>query len=74
MFPSSIYRFHTEERFNIFLRNAFNSAIQCAAKICSSSSKETGLEMNADKTKYTVTSKDQNAGRSHNIEKGKGVP
>ena len=30
-------------------------------------SKETGLEVNADKTKYTVMSRDQNAGRNHNI-------
>ena len=30
-------------------------------------SKETGLEVNSDKTKYMVMSRDQNAGRSHNI-------
>ena len=30
-------------------------------------SKETGLKVNADKTKYMVMSRDQNAGRSHNI-------
>jgi len=30
-------------------------------------SKETGLEVNADKTKYVVTSRDQNAGRIHNM-------
>ena len=29
---------------------------------------EIGLEVNADKTKYMVKSRDQNAGRSHNIE------
>jgi len=29
--------------------------------------KESGLEVNADKTKYTVMSRDRNAGRSHNI-------
>ena len=29
--------------------------------------KETGLEVNADKTNYMVKSRDQNAGRSHNI-------
>jgi len=29
-------------------------------------SKETGLEVNADKTRYMVMSRDQNAGRSHN--------
>ena len=28
--------------------------------------KETGLEVNADKTNYKVMSRDQNAGRSHN--------
>jgi len=30
-------------------------------------SKEIGLEVNADKTKYMVTSRDQNAGRSHSM-------
>jgi len=30
-------------------------------------SEETGLEVIADKTKYMVMSRDQNAGRSHNI-------
>ena len=29
--------------------------------------KETRLELNADKTKYMVMSRDQNAGRSHRI-------
>ena len=28
---------------------------------------ETGLEVNVDKTQYMVMSRDQNAGRSHNI-------
>ena len=31
-------------------------------------SKEIGLEVNVDKTKYMVMSRDQNAGQSHNIE------
>ena len=31
------------------------------------SSKETGLEVNADNTKYMVMSRDQNARQSHNI-------
>jgi hypothetical protein len=30
-------------------------------------SKESGLEVNADKTKYMVMSRDRNAGRSHII-------
>jgi len=29
--------------------------------------KEFGLEVNADETKYMVMSRDQNAGRSHNV-------
>jgi nucleoside diphosphate kinase len=32
-------------------------------------SKETGLEVNADKTKYMVMSRDQNAGRNYSIRK-----
>jgi hypothetical protein len=31
-------------------------------------SNETGLELNADTTKYMVTSQDQNAGRSYSME------
>ena len=31
------------------------------------SSKEIGLKVNADKTKYMITSRYQNAGQSHNI-------
>jgi hypothetical protein len=30
-------------------------------------SKETGLEVNVNKTKYVVKSRDQNAGRSHSV-------
>ena len=30
-------------------------------------SKETGLEVNADKIKYMVMSRDQNAGQSHSM-------
>ena len=33
----------------------------------SGASKEIGLEVNADKTKYMVMCRNQNAGRSHNI-------
>jgi hypothetical protein len=29
--------------------------------------RETGLEVNADKTKYMVMARDQNAGRNHNM-------
>ena len=35
-------------------------------------SKEIGLEVNADKTKYMVMSRDQNAERSHNIKNDNG--
>jgi hypothetical protein len=34
-------------------------------------SKEIGLEVNGDKTKYMVMSRDQNAGRSHNMKIGR---
>jgi len=37
------------------------------AEILVVASKETGLEVNADKTKYVVLYRDQSAGRSHNI-------
>ena len=30
-------------------------------------SKEIGLEVTADKTKYMITSRDENAGRSHSV-------
>ena len=33
-------------------------------------SKETGLEVYANKTKHMVVSRDQNAGRSHSIKNG----
>jgi len=33
-------------------------------------SKETGLEVNANETKYMVMSRDQNAGKNHNINLG----
>ena len=33
--------------------------------------KEIGLEVNADKTKYTIMSRDQNAGRSHSMKTDK---
>jgi hypothetical protein len=38
---------------------------KCEALIVAS--KETGLEVNADKTKCMVMSRDQNAGRSHSM-------
>jgi hypothetical protein len=33
-------------------------------------SKKIGLEVNADKTKYIIMSRDQNAGRDHNMKRG----
>jgi hypothetical protein len=37
------------------------------AKALIMGNKEIGLEVNPDKTKYMVMSRDQNAGRSHNM-------
>jgi len=42
-------------------------AIKRNAEALLVASKEIGLEVNVDKTKYMVTSGDQNAGRSHDI-------
>jgi len=39
-----------------------------SAKVLVVSSKETGLEVYADKATYMFMCRDQNAGRSHNIE------
>jgi hypothetical protein len=41
--------------------------IQEKAEALVIASKETGIGVNADKTKYMVMSRDQNTGRSHNI-------
>jgi hypothetical protein len=36
-------------------------------------SKETGLEVNADKTRYIIKCRDQNAGRNDNIKTGNNI-
>ena len=41
--------------------------------ISAAASKEIGLEVNAEKTKYMVMSRDQNAGQNHNIKMGNTV-
>jgi len=43
-------------------------AIKEKAKALLVADKDIGLEVNTDKTKYVVMSRDQNAGRSHSIE------
>jgi galactitol-specific phosphotransferase system IIB component len=50
---------------NIWGRNVHNTKEK--AKDLVVSSKEIGLEVNADKTKYVAMSRDQNAGQSHGI-------
>jgi len=50
--------------------NILNESVHTIKKIKDGllvGSKEIGLEVNADKTKYMVISQDQNAGRSHNL-------
>ena len=50
---------------NILCRNVHNKKKNTEALVVPS--REIGLEVNADKIKYTVMSRDQNARRSHNI-------
>jgi len=38
-----------------------------SAEVLVVATKETGLEVNADKTKYMIMSRDQNAGPSHSM-------
>jgi hypothetical protein len=42
-------------------------AVKENAEVLVVAAKEIGLEVNADKTKYMVTSLDQNAGRGHSV-------
>ena len=37
------------------------------SEVLVAATKETGLEVNADKTKYMIMSRDQNAGQSHSM-------
>jgi hypothetical protein len=41
------------------------------AKALKVASKEIGLEVNVDKTKYMIMCRDQNAGQSHNVKIGR---
>ena len=50
---------------NIFLGSVHTKKKNTEALVVAS--KESGLEVNADKTKYMVMSGDQNAGGSHDI-------
>jgi hypothetical protein len=45
-------------------------AVQKNTEALIAAAKEIGLEVNADKTKYMLMSRDQNAGRNHNPSKG----
>ena len=54
-----------EDDVNIMERSV--CTIKKNAKALVVASKETGLEVSADKTKYMVMCRDQNAGRSHSI-------
>jgi len=42
-------------------------AVKKSTEVLVTASKDIGLEVNGDKTKYMVMSRDQNAGRSHDI-------
>jgi len=50
--------------------NIFDGSVHTVkenAEALVAATKETGLVVNADKTKYMVMSRDQNAGRSHSM-------
>jgi hypothetical protein len=64
-FPVHIIWDHANDA-NILGRSVHNIKKNTEALVIAS--KETGLEVNAVKTKYMVISRDQNAGRSHSIE------
>ena len=44
-----------------------NAAVEENVEALVVATKEIGLEVNADKTKYMIMSRDQNAGRSHSM-------
>jgi len=54
-------------RVNILGGSVHTTRIEEETETLVVASKETGLEVNADKTKYMITSQDQNAGQNHNI-------
>ena len=57
-------------RVNADCVNRLGGSVQTVKEITEAlvvTSKHTGLEVNDDKTMHMVTSRDQNAGRSHNI-------
>jgi len=43
------------------------NSLDCLSTALVVVTKENGLEVNADKTKYMIMSRDQNAGRSHSM-------
>jgi len=49
----------------IYLEEAYTLLKKTVSLV--TASRKTGLEVNADKTKYMVMSRNQNAGRSHSI-------
>ena len=53
--------------YDINILGGSENIIKKNAKALVVASKETGLEVNADETKYMVMSRDQDAGRSHSI-------
>jgi hypothetical protein len=49
------------------LQKCVNDTVKENAEVLVVASKETGLEVNADKTKYMIMSRDQNVRRSHSV-------
>ena len=57
--------YHKKMAVNFTFRSCNTGPTNAEALVVAS--KETGLEVNADKTKYMVMSRDRNAGRSHSM-------
>ena len=60
----------TGESYDVNILGGSVHTVKKNAEALAAATKEIGLEVNADKTKYMVMSRDHNAGKCHNIKTG----